>query len=62
MAKTLKILGLTLTILCILSSSRTWASGPETIVIASGSRGGFYQAVGRALRVFFPTTMDFPLK
>ena len=51
MAKTLKILGLTLTILCILSSSRTWASGPETIVIASGSRGGFYQAVGRALRV-----------
>ena len=51
MAKTLKYLGLTLAILYTLSPTGPWASDPETIVIASGSRGGFYQAVGRALRV-----------
>ena len=51
MSKTLKFLGLALAIFWALSPSGTWASDPEEIVIASGGRGGFYQAVGRALRV-----------
>ncbi|MCH2185723.1 hypothetical protein MK280_07620 [Myxococcota bacterium] len=51
MAKTLKFLGLALTLIWALNPNGTWASDPEEVVIASGERGGFYQAVGRALRV-----------